>query len=73
MHSLPFMERYKENISTDLGIRLLGGGAAGVTAATFTYPLDLVRTRLAAQVITFITLVIYYSFEFILIFLILLK
>ncbi|GLJ42359.1 hypothetical protein SUGI_0877260 [Cryptomeria japonica] len=56
MHSLPFMERYKENISTDLGIRLLGGGAAGVTAATFTYPLDLVRTRLAAQ-----TKVMYYK------------
>lgn len=38
------------NISTDLCIRLLGGGLAGVTAASVTYPLDLVRTRLTAQV-----------------------
>ncbi|KAL6541806.1 hypothetical protein OROGR_011292 [Orobanche gracilis] len=44
-----------DNISADLCIRLLGGGLAGVTAAYVTYPLDLVRTRLAAQ-----TNVIYY-------------
>uniref|UniRef100_A0A0C9RP14 TSA: Wollemia nobilis Ref_Wollemi_Transcript_6983_2572 transcribed RNA sequence n=1 Tax=Wollemia nobilis TaxID=56998 RepID=A0A0C9RP14_9CONI len=55
MHSMPAIERYKDNISVDLGIRLIGGGAAGVTAATVTYPLDLVRTRLAAQ-----TKVMYY-------------
>lgn len=55
MQSLPGMEKHRENLSTDLCIRLLGGGAAGVTAASITYPLDLVRTRLAAQ-----TNVLYY-------------
>lgn len=35
--------------NADVFVRLLGGGLAGMTAATFTYPLDLVRTRLAAQ------------------------
>ncbi|XP_057804094.1 mitochondrial adenine nucleotide transporter ADNT1-like isoform X3 [Salvia miltiorrhiza] len=49
------VEGQGENISTDLCIRLLGGGLAGVTAASATYPLDLVRTRLTAQ-----TNVIYY-------------
>ncbi|CAI9091579.1 OLC1v1026646C2 [Oldenlandia corymbosa var. corymbosa] len=44
-----------ENISKDLAVRLVGGGLAGITAASVTYPLDLVRTRLAAQ-----TNVIYY-------------
>ncbi|KAF8395175.1 hypothetical protein HHK36_019117 [Tetracentron sinense] len=38
-----------ENASADLCIRLVGGGLAGITAASLTYPLDLVRTRLAAQ------------------------
>jgi hypothetical protein len=37
--------------STYVGVvRLLGGGLAGITAASVTYPLDVVRTRLAAQV-----------------------
>ncbi|KAI3458642.1 hypothetical protein Pfo_015305 [Paulownia fortunei] len=49
------VESQGENISADLCIRLVGGGLAGVTAASVTYPLDLVRTRLAAQ-----TNVIYY-------------
>lgn len=31
-------------------VRLLGGGLAGITAASVTYPLDVVRTRLATQV-----------------------
>ncbi|KAK3160320.1 hypothetical protein QOZ80_1BG0057980 [Eleusine coracana subsp. coracana] len=30
-------------------VRLLGGGLAGITAASVTYPLDVVRTRLATQ------------------------
>lgn len=30
--------------------RLLSGGLAGITAASVTYPLDVVRTRLATQV-----------------------
>ena len=38
-------------MSADVGVRLIGGGLAGITAASITYPLDLVRTRLAAQVI----------------------
>jgi len=38
-------------VSADVGVRLIGGGLAGITAASITYPLDLVRTRLAAQVI----------------------
>ncbi|KAK4351387.1 hypothetical protein RND71_030700 [Anisodus tanguticus] len=49
------VESQGENITADLCIRLLGGGLAGITAASLTYPLDLVRTRLAAQ-----TKVIYY-------------
>ncbi|KAJ8557637.1 hypothetical protein K7X08_003262 [Anisodus acutangulus] len=49
------VESQGENITADLCIRLLGGGFAGITAASLTYPLDLVRTRLAAQ-----TNVIYY-------------
>ncbi|KAG5599783.1 hypothetical protein H5410_031153 [Solanum commersonii] len=43
-----------ENITADLCIRLVGGGLAGITAASVTYPLDLVRTRLAAQCILFL-------------------
>lgn len=37
-------------MGADAFMRLLGGGFAGITAATMTYPLDLIRTRLAAQV-----------------------
>ncbi|PON59927.1 Mitochondrial carrier protein [Parasponia andersonii] len=52
-------ERYKnflhsvigenKGASTDLFVHFFGGGMAGITAASATYPLDLVRTRLAAQ------------------------
>lgn len=45
------VEGQGERFSADLCVRLVGGGLAGITAASFTYPLDLVRTRLAAQVI----------------------
>ncbi|CAH9133427.1 unnamed protein product [Cuscuta epithymum] len=41
-----------ENLSADLCVRLVGGGLSGITAASVTYPLDLVRTRLAAQTST---------------------
>lgn len=37
-------------MSADICIHFVGGGLAGITSATATYPLDLVRTRLAAQV-----------------------
>ncbi|KAG6395335.1 hypothetical protein SASPL_145978 [Salvia splendens] len=43
------VEGQGESIGADLCVRLLGGGLAGVTAASATYPLDLVRTRLTAQ------------------------
>lgn len=47
---IPGVESYRGNTSTELCIQFVGGGLAGMTAATATYPLDLVRTRLAAQV-----------------------
>ncbi|KAF7132217.1 hypothetical protein RHSIM_Rhsim09G0169600 [Rhododendron simsii] len=43
------IENQRENVGVDVFIRLVGGGLAGITAASVTYPLDLVRTRLAAQ------------------------
>lgn len=33
-----------------MSVHFVSGGLAGITAASTTYPLDLVRTRLAAQV-----------------------
>ncbi|KGN54303.1 mitochondrial substrate carrier family protein B [Cucumis sativus] len=42
-------ERYQANASADLLVHFFGGGLAGITSASVTYPLDLVRTRLAAQ------------------------
>ncbi|CAN6715687.1 unnamed protein product [Malus baccata var. baccata] len=48
LHSL-VDENFRGNASTDMCVHFLGGGMAGLTAASATYPLDLVRTRLAAQ------------------------
>ncbi|KAL9226636.1 hypothetical protein vseg_002425 [Gypsophila vaccaria] len=56
LQSFPGLESTSENLSAHLFVRLTGGFLAGVTAAASTYPLDLVRTRLAAQ-----TNVIYYN------------
>lgn len=56
LQSISGLEGNRDNVAADVCIRLLGGGLAGITAASVTYPLDLVRTRLAAQ-----TNVIYYS------------
>lgn len=42
-------EDSKGSASAGLCIHFVGGGMAGITAASATYPLDLVRTRLAAQ------------------------
>eukprot|EP01018_Ginkgo_biloba_P017103 Gb_26624 [translate_table: standard] len=39
----------KDNACAEMGIRLLGGGGAGITATAVAYPLDVVRTRLSAQ------------------------
>lgn len=50
LQSLPGLDRHRDFVAADLCLRLLGGGLAGITAASMTYPLDLVRTRLAAQV-----------------------
>lgn len=44
------MENHKASISSNLFVHFVAGGLAGITAASATYPLDLVRTRLAAQV-----------------------
>ncbi|KAF5179937.1 Mitochondrial carrier protein coac2 [Thalictrum thalictroides] len=52
---IPGLEGQRDNANADFSVRLLAGGLAGVTSASATYPLDLVRTRLAAQ-----TNVIYY-------------
>ncbi|XP_020540003.1 mitochondrial substrate carrier family protein B isoform X1 [Jatropha curcas] len=43
------LERQRGNATMDLAVHFIGGGLAGITAASATYPLDLVRTRLAAQ------------------------
>lgn len=43
------VENHATNFGADVFVRLAGGGLAGITAASVTYPLDLVRTRLSAQ------------------------
>lgn len=48
LQMLPGLEK-NGGFGADVGVRLLGGGLSGITAASVTYPLDLVRTRLAAQ------------------------
>ncbi|RZR80493.1 hypothetical protein BHM03_00006531 [Ensete ventricosum] len=41
---IPGLSRHRNSESADACVRLLGGGLAGITAASVTYPLDLVRT-----------------------------
>lgn len=48
---VPGLDKHRDSVTADVCVRLFGGGLAGITAASMTYPLDLVRTRLAAQVI----------------------
>ena len=50
LKSIPGLETHKGSTSADIFVHFVGGGLAGITAASATYPLDLVRTRLAAQV-----------------------
>ncbi|KAK9811166.1 hypothetical protein WJX73_007741 [Symbiochloris irregularis] len=47
-HKLPLRETFARVIRTE-GARFTAGGAAGLIACTVAYPLDLMRTRLAAQ------------------------
>ncbi|TXG58698.1 hypothetical protein EZV62_016527 [Acer yangbiense] len=49
LQSVLGLENCKGSASADLCVHFVGGGLAGITAASATYPLDLVRTRLAAQ------------------------
>ncbi|KAK3037464.1 hypothetical protein RJ639_031958 [Escallonia herrerae] len=49
LKSVPGLRSYQGNASADICMHFVGGGLAGITAASTTYPLDLVRTRLAAQ------------------------
>lgn len=46
---LQFFESPGEDLSKQPFRRLLCGGMAGITSVTFTYPLDIVRTRLSIQ------------------------
>ncbi|KAE9603342.1 hypothetical protein Lal_00008238 [Lupinus albus] len=48
LHSM-MGDSFRGNASANLSVHFVGGGLAGITAASATYPLDLVRTRLAAQ------------------------
>jgi len=54
LKKVPRLQNHRDNVSADLCVHFFGGGMAGITAATSTYPLDLVRTRLAAQVGTYV-------------------
>lgn len=45
-------EKHRGNTGADLFVHFVAGGLSGITAAAATYPLDLVRTRFAAQVFT---------------------
>ncbi|KAI3474144.1 hypothetical protein Pfo_028932 [Paulownia fortunei] len=49
LKSIPGLEGHGGNPHADIFVHFVGGGLAGITAASATYPLDLVRTRLAAQ------------------------
>ncbi|XP_057971047.1 uncharacterized protein LOC131159868 [Malania oleifera] len=48
LQSIPALRSCNGSVR-DFCVHFVGGGLAGITAASVTYPLDLVRTRLAAQ------------------------
>jgi solute carrier family 25 phosphate transporter 23/24/25/41 len=63
LHSL-LGENHRAKASSDVFVHFVSGGLSGMTAAAALYPLDLVRTRLAAQVIaTFLLIFFYYYFK----------
>ncbi|KAJ6750210.1 hypothetical protein OIU85_000810 [Salix viminalis] len=43
------VENHRANGTADVAVHFIGGGMAGITAASATYPLDLVRMHIAAQ------------------------
>ncbi|GER57241.1 mitochondrial carrier protein [Striga asiatica] len=49
LKSIPGLDGQEKNAGSDVFVHFVGGGLAGITAASATYPLDLIRTRLAAQ------------------------
>ncbi|KAG6487306.1 mitochondrial substrate carrier family protein B-like [Zingiber officinale] len=49
LYSIPALGNHRNNASLDACVKLLGGGLAGLTAASIAYPLDLVKTRLSVQ------------------------
>ncbi|KAF2306201.1 hypothetical protein P3X46_004925 [Hevea brasiliensis] len=49
IHSVLGLEKQRGSAPADLAVHFVAGGLSGITAASATYPLDLVRTRLAAQ------------------------
>nr|XP_009763853.1 PREDICTED: mitochondrial coenzyme A transporter SLC25A42-like [Nicotiana sylvestris] len=49
LKTIPGLDGKGGNAGADIFVHFVGGGLAGITAAAATYPLDLVRTRLAAQ------------------------
>ncbi|CAA2971497.1 mitochondrial substrate carrier family B-like [Olea europaea subsp. europaea] len=49
LKSIPGLDGHGGNASAGILVHFVGGGLSGITAASATYPLDLVRTRLAAQ------------------------
>ncbi|RZC84221.1 hypothetical protein C5167_047000 [Papaver somniferum] len=49
LETVPGLESHRKSVGADISVKLVSGGLSGITAASLTYPLDLVRTRLAAQ------------------------
>lgn len=63
LKSIPGLDGRDGKVGADVFVHFTGGGLAGITAASATYPLDLVRTRLAAQRNTMYYRGIWHSFS----------